>query len=137
MNEEKRKILDKINELIDKRKIELLQRFPSIHEIDDGFIIRFFTNWDNCGTNKNVRYKKIVDSENPDTLTVFHFIPKGTIFKLEERECAKIIICMSGSLDLDFNGVVKRIKSFSKTYLESTEFSGIALEDTYILTSNK
>lgn len=137
MSEEKRKILDKINGLIDKRQIELLQRFPSIHEIDDGFIIRFFTNWDNCCTNKKVRYKKIIDNQNPDILTIFHFIPKGTIFELEDRDYARIITCMSGSLELNFDGMIKYITSFSKTHLETTKFSGIALEDTYILTSNQ
>ena len=39
MTNERRLILDKVNMLIDKRKVELFKRFPSIHEIDDGIII--------------------------------------------------------------------------------------------------
>lgn len=133
MNEQKRQILNKINRLIDRRKTELLQRFPYIHEIEDGIIIRFFTDWDNCLQNGDVKIKKITDTNNPDKSTLFEFIPKGTIFPLIKREHVHTIICISGKIDITIESEVIHILPFSKTHLTSNTFSAVALEDTYIL----
>jgi len=137
MSDEKRKLLDKINGLIDKRQVELLQRFPSIHEIDDGFIVRFFTDWENCWLEGAVKIKTIVDKENPDRTILFEFIPKGTIFPLMKREHVHTIICFSGKIDLTINNEVFHILPYSKTHLSSDTFSAIALDDSYILISNE
>ena len=37
MSNERKLILEKVNMLINKRKVELLKRFPSIHEVDDDY----------------------------------------------------------------------------------------------------
>ena len=137
MNEEKRKILDKINELIDKRKVELLKRFPYIHEIEDGIIIRFFTDWDNCWLSEEVKVKKIIDSDHPERNILFEFVPKGTIFPLMKREHVHTITCFSGKIDITIDDEIVHIVPFSKTHLSSDTFSAIALEDTYILVSDE
>ena len=59
MSNERKLILEKVNMLINKRKAELLKRFPSIHEVDDGIIIRFFSEWDDCVN--NIKYHKIIN----------------------------------------------------------------------------
>lgn len=143
MNKEKQKILDKINELIDKKEAELLNRAkilsnaPNIHNIDDGVVIRFFTNWDDCFTNEDIKYRKISDNEKPEDITIFHFIPKGTILKLEKRDYIQSIICLSGKLKLQINNETLLIDAFNKTTLKSNEFKGESLEDTYVITSNR
>lgn len=137
MNEDRKKILDKINDLIDKRKVELLQRFPHIHEIEDGIIIRFFTNWDNCTSNEHVKYKMIVDDDNPQDCTIFHFIPKNTVFEMEKRKYIRSLTCLSGKIDIKINDTLIHLIAFKKISLDTDIFSAIALEDTYIITSNK
>jgi hypothetical protein len=137
MTEEKKIVLDRINELIDKRKAELLKSLPSIHEIDDGIIIRFFTDWDNCDTNELIRYKMIVDDEKPEDTTIFYFLPKGAIVELKKREYIHCISCISGKLELNIEGTVHYLTAFKKICFETDEFYGVALEDTYVFTSNK
>ena len=137
MCEEKKKILNRINELIDIKRINLLQRFPYIHKIEDGIIIRFFTNWSDCEFNKHVKYKMIVNDKNSNDLTIQHFIPRGTIFEMEKREYIRSIICTSGKIDITINNEVIHVDDFKKIDLDTDSFSGIALEDTYIITSNK
>ena len=136
MTPERKAILDKVNELIEKRKKELLKAFPSIHEIDDGIIIRFFTDWDNCHTNDLIRYKKIIDDNKPEDITIFYYIPKGAEIKLIKREYIKDMACLSGKLELNLNGVVQYITGFKKICLDTDEFEGVALEDSYVLTTN-
>lgn len=137
MNIEKQKILDKINLLIDRKQAELLNTLPNIHDIGDGVVVRFFTNWDNCYNNEDIRYKHIDDNDKPEDITVFHFIPKGTILKLEKREYIQTIICVSGKLELEVNNETIIIDAFNKTTLKSNEFKGVSLEDTYVITLNK
>ena len=84
MTEEKRIILEKIDELIDKRKTELLKRLPSIHGIDDGIIIRFFTDWDDCIN--NIKFKRVINDDNSDDVVIFYYLPKGAVVKLEKRD---------------------------------------------------
>ena len=60
MTTERKELLAKVNELINKRKKQLLDKLPDVHEVDDGIIIRFFTEWDNCDVNEDIKYKKIV-----------------------------------------------------------------------------
>jgi hypothetical protein len=135
MTPERRAILDKVNELIDKRKKELLDQFPSIHEIDDGIIIRFFTDWDNCVN--NIKYKKIIDDTKPEDIVIFYFLPKGAIIELKKRDYIRCISCLSGKLELIINNKVICLTGFKKFCFDSDEFQGVALEDTYVLTTNR
>ena len=135
MTEEKRIILEKIDELIDKRKTELLKRLPSIHEIDDGIIIRFFTDWDDCIN--NIKFKRIIDENRPDDIAIFYFIPKGAIIELKKRDYIHCMACLSGRLEIRYSGDTHILTGFKKICLDTDEFEGVALEDTYVLTSNK
>lgn len=137
MNIEKQKILDKINFLIDKKESELLNTLPSVHDIGDGIVVRFFTNWGNCFNNEEIRYKQINDKDNPEDITVFHFIPKGTVLKLEKRDYIQTIICVSGKLKLEVKNETIMIDAFNKTTLKSNEFKGVSLEDSYVITLNR
>jgi hypothetical protein len=137
MTAERREILDKVNALIDKRKTELLNRFPSIHEIDDGIIIRFFTDWDNCHTNELIRYKKIINEKNPEDITIFYFLPKGADVVPIKRDYIHSMACLSGKLQININGELQTITGFKKIAFDSDYFEGVALEDTYILTTNR
>lgn len=137
MNVEKQKILDKINFLINKKESELLNTLPSVHDIGDGIVIRFFNNWGNCFDNEEIKYKQINDNDKPEDITVFHFIPKGTILKLEKRDYIQTIICVSGKLKLEVNNESIIIDAFNKTTLKSNEFKGVCLEDSYVITLNR
>jgi hypothetical protein len=137
MSPERKAIFDKVNELIEKRKKDLLDQFPSIHEIDDGIIIRFFTDWDNCHTNELIRYKKVVDEKRPEDITIFYYIPKGAEVAIEKRPFIKDMACLSGKLELHVNGDILHISGFKKFRIDTDEFFGKALEDTYVLTTNR
>lgn len=136
MNVEKQIILDKIDLLISKRKTELLNKLPSIHNIDDGFIVRFFTEWDNCEEDGNIKFKKIVNKDNPDESVVFFFLPKNSRFELNERFHIGELTCLSGKLEIFFNGKKNYINNYSKIVLNSNQLTGIALENTYIVTTS-
>jgi hypothetical protein len=134
MSNERKLILEKVNMLINKRKVELLKRFPSIHEVDDGIIIRFFSEWDDCVN--NIKYHKIINENNSEDITIFYFLPKGAIIELKKREYVKTISCLSGKLEVNVNGTVIYLTGFKKLSLDVDEFQGIALEDSYALTTN-
>jgi len=135
MTEEKRIILDKIDELISKRKAELLKSLPSIHEIDDGIIIRFFTDWDACIN--DIKYKRIINDANSGDTTIFYYLPKDAIIELKKRDYICCMTCLSGKIEIKFNGKTEILTGFKKICLDSDEFEGVALEDTYVLTTNK
>jgi hypothetical protein len=137
MTDERKTILDRVNALIEKRKDELLKALPSIHEIDDGIIIRFFTNWDNCDSNELIRYKRIIDDNKPNDVVIFYFIPKGAIIERKKRDYIHCISCISGKVELNINNKIECLTGFKKICFDAEEFEGVALEDTYVLTSNR
>lgn len=135
MTEEKKIILSKIDNLINRRKLELINELPSIHEIDDGIIIRFFTNWENCVN--DIKYKRIVNDSKPKEIVIFYFLPKGAIVKKMKRNYIKNMTCLSGKLEIvESNNTTSYLTAYNRFYLNSNEFHGIALEDTYVITSN-
>ena len=80
LTEEKQKVFAHVNALIDKKRDELLKELPDVHEVNDGIIIRFFADWDNCDDDDEIRYKKIVNYDDLDESVVFFFIPIFRIF---------------------------------------------------------
>lgn len=138
MTEEKRIILDKIDKLICKKRAELINELPSIHEIEDGIIIRFFTEWDNCLDNTDIKYKKIPNHDNADESIVFFYIPKGAYFDLKQHFYIGCITCLSGRIDITVENNTRFLESYSKICVESAEVQGLALENTYLIaTSNR
>ena len=136
MRNEKQIILDKIDTLINKRKLELLNGLPSIHEIVDGIIIRFFTNWENCECNNNIKYKKINNEDNPNEIIYFMYLPKDTDFEIKRRDHISSIICLSGKIKLKINGIYQILENYSKLILNTDIFEAKVLENTYIVTTN-
>ena len=137
MTEEKRKILDRVNELIEKRKNELLSMIPDIHIIEDGIIIRSFNDWNNCNENNAIRFKRIPNINRPDEIVVLYYLPKGTILEMKKRECINFITCLSGGIELNVNNKTIFLESYSKISLEHNEFSGRTIDNTYLITTNR
>jgi len=135
MTEEKQIVLNKIDTLLNKRKAELLKKLPSIHEIDDGIIIRFFTEWDEC--HNDIKFKRIIDDSKPEEVILFYFLPKGAVIERKKRDYIKCIACLSGELEIIEEGETRYLTSYKKFCLETDEFQGVALEDTYVITSNR
>jgi len=135
MTEEKQIVLNKIDTLLNKRKAELLKELPSIHEIDDGIIIRFFTEWDEC--HNDIKFKRIIDDSKPEEVILFYFLPKGAVIERKKRDYIKCIACLSGELEIIEEGETRYLTSYKKFCLETDEFQGVALEDTYVITSNR
>lgn len=135
MTTEKKEILKKINNIIDFRIKELLNKLPNFHTIDDGFIVRYFTEWDYCDNNNNIKYKKIKNSDYPNELSYFFFIPKDATFDYDDKE-VKQITCLSGGLLLDTEKKFIEIKPYTKNEININKFSGRALENTYLVASN-
>lgn len=137
MTEEKRKILDKINSQLLKLTNDILSKFPAIHDIDDGFIVRYFTDWDACDDNTKIRYKRILNINKPEEKVVLFFIPKGAFLEHKKRDYVGCITCIAGELELVVNGETVYLDSYTKMCLETDEFHGKALENTYLITTNR
>lgn len=137
MTTEKKEILDKINKQILKLKNKMLDRIPTMHEIDDGFIVRFFSDWDSCDeSNAKVMYKKIPNLNKPDEKIIFFFIPKGAILQNKKREYICSITCLDGNLEIETINETIYLEKFTKIDLHDNEFQGRALENTYLITTN-
>jgi hypothetical protein len=136
METEKQKVLKKIDELITKRKNEMLKELPSIHEIDDGIIIRFFTDWDNCEDDSKIKFKKIISHDNPNDSVVFFFLPKDSVFNLKQRYYIGNVICLNGKIDITVKNETRQLNGYSKISVDSNEVQGSAIENTYLITSS-
>lgn len=137
MNEDRQILLKKINDLIDKRKVGLLHRIPCVHEIDDGILIRFFTDWGECEINNGIRFKKIINEKDSNDITIFYFIPKGTMLEKTPRDYINTIICISGKVKLDMDKEVFYLNGSKKININKAEFEATAIEDSYLITLNK
>ena len=136
MENEKKKLLKRIDELIVERKSEMLKELPSVHEVDDGIIIRFFTEWDNCEDDADIKFKKIVNHDNPDDSVVFFYIPKGSFFDLKQRFYIGEVTCLNGVIDITVNNDTRQLNGYSKIIVNSSEVMGLAIENTYLVTSS-
>ncbi len=134
MLNEKREILDKINKQISKKINTLIDHLPVIHSVEDGLIIRYFTKWDKCSTNENIRLRHINNISNPNETVIFYFIPKGAYFTLQKREHIKYVVCLSGKVEIEYDGNTQIIDNYTKLQVNSGEFQGKAIENTYVLT---
>jgi hypothetical protein len=134
MTTEKKELLAKVNELINKRKKQLLEKLPSVHEVEDGIIIRFFAEWDNCVN--DIKYKRIINVDKPDEIVIFYYLPKGAYFELKERDYISCITCINGCLEIICNDNTRILEPQTKMCLESNHFEGRALENTYVVTTN-
>lgn len=137
LTEEKQRVLTRVNELINKKKDELYKEIPSIHEIDDGIIIRFFANWDNCEDDNSIKYKRIVNHDDPDESVVFFFIPKGARFQLGQRYYIGCMTCLNGAISITANNETRVLENYSKFCINSADVDGIAFENTYLVVTSK
>jgi len=138
MTEEKQLILNKIDTLLNKRTAELLEELPSVHEVSDGVIIRFFTEWDNCEDDDEIKFKKVENLDDPNESVIFFYIPKNSYFTLKQRFYIGCLTCLNGVIEITANGVTNFLESYSKICVDSDDVQGKAYENTYlIVTSNK
>lgn len=133
---EKQKLLDKINKTIMLKRDRLLSKLPQIHKVSDGIAIRFFSTWENCRYNNNIKFKNITDDENSNERLTFFYIPKDTIFTVESNYDSLNIICLDGFLEVDNSDSLYIMNSFTKKTFNGKNFQGKALENSYVLTSN-
>ena len=136
MTTERKELLAKVNDLIDKRKRQLLEKLPSVHEVEDGIIIRFFTEWDICDDNNNIKFRRISNVDRPEEVVIFYYLPKGAYFEMKERNYISCITCINGKLEIVCNGMTRVLEPQTKMCLESNRFEGRALENTYVITTN-
>jgi len=138
MTNERQVILDKVNKLISKRTEEIKSKLPYyIHEIDDGLIFRYFTDWSDCEHNGDIKYRKIINKEDNKDITIFYYLPKGVRFELDKRSYIHCLSCLSGKMEINCNNKKYLISGFDKICLDTNEFEGTIIEDTYIVTTNK
>lgn len=133
MTEEKKELLTKIHSLITKKKQAILDSFPIIHLIEDGIVIRFFSNWERCDDDHRIRFKKI-QCDNPQDVKYNFFLPKGTMLDIKKREYAGCITCLSGEIELEVNGRTVHLSEHMEKCLESDVYHGRVLRDAYVLT---
>jgi len=138
MSEEKQILLTKIDHLLAKRRAELIKELPDVHDVDDGIIIRFFTEWDNCQDDNKIKFKKLISHDKPDESVVFFYIPKNSYFELKQRFYVGCMTCLNGKIDITANGETRLLEYYSKICVHSDDVIGKAYENTYlIVTSNK
>ena len=139
MTEEKEKILDKIYDQLQTKKKKLMSKmveYPNVHRIDDGIIIRFFVDWDNCADDQEIKFKKLDSIDNPDESVVFFYIPKGAKFRLRERFYIGCMTCLNGKMEVSVGDETKIVEGYTKVCIESDMVDGLALENTYLLTTS-
>ena len=105
MLNEKKEILCRIHNKINRRKSEMLSRFSRINKLTDDFIFRMFNTLIeyNDGDDK-IRYKKINNNSDTNDIILLFYIPKGTYFEKLKKEYVNTIICLSGCVEIEFNG---------------------------------
>lgn len=129
MSEERLLLLERINDLIDKRKLDLLQRVPFMHEFDGGVIIQYFTDW--LDLFNNIKYKRIVNQFNDKDITTIYFLPKGVEFKLNGMPNISDIICVTGKITVN-NDIM--LTESTKISLKWNEITLNCIEDSYVIT---
>jgi hypothetical protein len=85
---------------------------------------------------EEIRYKSIINKNNPNEFVIFYYIPKDTHIELKKREYIRTITCLNGILELDINGKLMYVTELEKVILDSDTWQGKALENTYVLTTN-
>lgn len=133
MTEEKEKVIERIHKQISKKKRELINNLPMIHLIEDGIIIRFFSNWEQCEEDSRIRYVKI-DTGDSERKKYNFFLPKGTILDIKKRRYAGCIMCLTGELDLEVSGKHVHLKAPMERCLDSDVYCGRVLKDSYVVT---
>lgn len=133
MTAEKDEIVKKVHQQISEKKRKLMNVLPLVHSIDDGIVIRFFTNWEQCDENSKIKYVKI-DTNNTKRKKYNFFLPKGTILDIRRRKYAGCIMCLVGELEFEVNGKVVHLKAPMERCLENDVYSGRVLKDSYVVT---
>jgi len=136
MNAEKKLLLEKIHRLINDKKEVLLKEHPNVHEVDDGIIVRFFAEWDNCYDDKNIKWKKINTINNPNESVVFFYLPKGSLFDLKQRFYVGCMTCLNGKIEVSVDNETTLLKSYQKICVNSENVMGKVLENTYLITTS-
>lgn len=117
-----------------KRRNELLKELSSVHDVDDGVVIRFFTQWDNCEDNTAIKYKKIVNVDESDESVVFFYTPQNALFDLKQRFYIGCITCLNGKIQITTKDKNRILENGMKFCINSDEVQGLALENTYLIT---
>jgi len=137
MLNEKKEILCRIHNKINRRKSEMLSRFSRINKLTDDFIFRMFNTLIeyNDGDDK-IRYKKINNNSDTNDIILLFYIPKGTYFEKLKKEYVNTIICLSGCVEIEFNGNLIYVDSDTRKKIDiiTNEFNCRALENTYLIT---
>ena len=136
MNAEKKLLLEKIHKLINDKKEVLLKEHPDVHEIDDGIIIRFFAEWDNCAEDEQIKWKKIENLNSPEESVVFFYLPKGSKFELKQCFYIGCMTCLNGKIEVHANDEVILLEGYQKICVDSENVIGKVLENTYLITTS-
>jgi len=132
-----KELFDKINDLILKKKEILLNKLPTIIEFDNGAMsIQFFSEWNSIGEDKLIKHKELTNLNDESEKVSLFFVPKGSYFKVVNRKPVKHIICLSGKLEIDFNGFIRVVNYHESMIPDTDTYSGKALENTYVLTTS-
>ena len=129
MSDERLQLLERINDLIDKRKLDLLQRAPFLHEFDGGVIIQYFTDWSDLFN--NIKYKRIINQFNENDTTTIYFLPKGVELKLFDFDKISDIMCVTGKVIIN-NDIT--LTQSTKIPVKENEIILNCIEDSYIIT---
>ena len=128
MNDNRKIILNKIDQLINKRQSELLNESPIIHEIDRGIIIHSFNKWYD---DDNFRSRKISNLNSSNSNIIYLYIPKGSYFEQKNHNTITII-CLNGIIELNVRNKYNNLNTYNKIDVNCEPFHGKAIENSYL-----
>lgn len=133
MNSEKDILLKKINDSINNNRNILLNKLPQVQNICDGLVVRFFSPLNNDSNDNQIKYKSVISKTNSNKKFTYYYIPKGTLFTLNNKNTNNII-CLNGELEIEYNNSTYYFNKYTHINIISDELYGKALKNTYILT---
>jgi len=125
MYDEKIKILGKLNQTINKKINDLLSHIPSDIKIG-GFIFHNFNDYNNIKSSTIINNNKNI---------LLFYIPQSTYFKYSTDNAIDSITCISGCVEIYLNDSTIFIESKNKKFLNSNNFCGKIIQDTYLIAS--
>lgn len=133
MTPELKNAFEKAKKIIYEKQELMYDSMPVVHELEDGILIKFFSNWEDTNY-KDIKIKKISSLDSKTEKIYLGFVPKGIKIKARSNNYTECIICLDGDLLIDIEGDLYNLHPFSKICVSpNMKYDGEAINDTYFI----
>lgn len=133
MTPELKNAFEEAKRIIFEKKEILVDALPVVHELDDGIVIKFFTDWEDVNTTK-IKLRKISSLDDPDERVYLGFVPKGVKINARSNLFMECLILLDGELIIDIEGDIKNMTSYTKICIDAnSKYNGEAIKDSYFI----